>query len=96
MLTFRLFAFGGALHHQRLLTVQNLKICRQILKSTTPPTDANNVLADSYYWHCRFTFPNDKLECYLTEKNNCKTFKELRRWWRKEKPALKLVSAVRQ
>lgn len=54
------------------------------------------VLADSYYWYCRFTFPNDKLECYLTERNNCKTFKELRRWWRKEKPALKLVSAVRQ
>jgi hypothetical protein len=54
------------------------------------------VLADSYYWHCTFTFPNDKLECYLTERNNCKTFKELRRWWRKEKPALKLVSAVRQ
>lgn len=58
--------------------------------------DAKPVLADSYYWHCRFTFPNDKLECYLTERNNCKTFKELRRWWRKEKPALKLVSAVRQ
>ena len=54
------------------------------------------VLADSYYWHCRFTFPNDKLECYLKERNDCKTFKELRRWWRKEKPALKLVSAVRQ
>jgi len=65
-------------------------------KKHETPTDANNVLADSYYWHCRFTFPNDKLECYLTERNNCKTFKELRRWWRKEKPMLKLVSAVRQ
>jgi hypothetical protein len=65
------------------------------LKNETP-NDAKPVLADSYYWHCRFTFPNDKLECYLTERNNCKTFKELRRWWRKEKPMLKLVSAVRQ
>ena len=66
------------------------------LNNHDTPTDANNVLADNYYWHCRFTFPNDKLECYLAERNNCKTFKELRRWWRKEKPMLKLVSAVRQ
>lgn len=36
----------------------------------------------SYYWYCRFTFKDDNLECYLTEHNNCKTFKELRRWWR--------------
>lgn len=64
------------------------------LKNET--ANGTNVLADSYYWHCRFTFPNDKLECHLTERNDCKTFKELRRWWRKEKPALKLVSAVRQ
>lgn len=49
-----------------------------------------------YYWHCRFTFKNDNLECYLTEYNNCKTFKSLRRWWRINKPNLKLVSAVRQ
>ena len=27
-ITFRLFAFGVALHHQRLLTAQNFKICR--------------------------------------------------------------------
>lgn len=58
--------------------------------------DTTRLLADSYYWHCRFTFPNDKLECYLTERNNCKTLKELRRWWRKEKPMLKLISAIRQ
>ncbi len=35
--TVRLFAFGGALHHQRLLTPLNFKICTQIQKSTKPP-----------------------------------------------------------
>jgi len=49
-----------------------------------------------YHWHCKFTFKGDKLECYLTETNNCKTFKELRRLWRDEKPNLKLISAVRK
>jgi len=53
-------------------------------------------VSGSYYWYCRFTYPNDKLECYLTEWNNCKTFKALRRWWRINKPNLKLVSAIRQ
>lgn len=37
VITFRLFAFGGALHHQRLLTAKNFKICTQILKNTKPP-----------------------------------------------------------
>jgi hypothetical protein len=60
---------------------------------------ANSVLGavgGSYYWHCRFTFKDDKLECYSTERNNCKTFKELRRWWRIKKPNLKLLGAVRK
>ncbi len=33
----RLFAFGGALHHQGLFNKLNFKICRQIQKSTIPP-----------------------------------------------------------
>ena len=53
-------------------------------------------VSGSYYWYCRFTFKDDKLECYLTERNNCKTFKELRRCWRIEKPNLKLLGAVRK
>ena len=56
----------------------------------------SNCVQTRYYWHCRFTFPNDKLECYLTENNDCKTFKQLRKWWKKEKPLLNLVSAVRK
>jgi len=50
----------------------------------------------SYNWYCKFTFKGDKLELYLTERNNCKTFKELRRWWRIEKPNLKLLGAVKK
>jgi hypothetical protein len=65
------------------------------LENENPALSKGDV-SGCYYWHCRFTFPNDKLECYLTEWNNCRTFKQLRKWWRKEKPMLKLVSAVRQ
>lgn len=60
------------------------------------PAFLQGAVSGCYYWHCRFTFLNDNLECYLTEWNNCRTFKQLRKWWRKEKPMLKLVSAVRQ
>jgi hypothetical protein len=62
---------------------------------TSPALRVGDV-GGSYYWYCRFTFKNDKLECYLTERNDCKTFKELRRWWRIEKPNLKLLGAVRK
>jgi hypothetical protein len=50
----------------------------------------------SYYWYCRFTFMGDKRHLYLTERNDCETFKQFRKWWRKEKPNLKLISAVRK
>lgn len=49
-----------------------------------------------YYWYCKFTFKNDKCDLYLTERNNCETFKQLRRLWRKEKPNLKLLSAIKK
>jgi len=50
----------------------------------------------SYCWYCIFTFPNDKNEYHVTEKNNCESFEELQRLWKKEKPVAKLVSAIRQ
>jgi len=53
-------------------------------------------VSGGYYWYCRFTFKGDKCDLYLTERNDCETFKQLRRWWRKEKPNLKLLSAVRK
>ena len=43
--TFRLFVFGGALHHHRLLTAQNFKNMHTDSKKHDTPTDANNVLA---------------------------------------------------
>jgi hypothetical protein len=68
---------------------------QKISESENQPSCLGDV-GGSYYWHCRFKFKYDKLECYLTERNNCKTFKELRRWWRIEKPNLKLLGAVRK
>lgn len=47
-----------------------------------------------YKWNCKYTHQNDKLEMYIVVTNNCKTFKELRRWWRENKKDLKLISAV--
>jgi hypothetical protein len=64
-------------------------------KQETVNSDLGDV-SGSYYWHCRFTFKDDNQECYLTEHNNCKTFKQLLRWWRIEKPNLKLLGAVRK
>jgi hypothetical protein len=60
------------------------------------PQLLENAVTSSYNWHCKFTYGDDKMPCYLTSKNNCKTFKELRRLWRIEKPNLKLISAVRK
>lgn len=48
----------------------------------------------TYNWICKFTYPNDNLECHENVLNDCKTFKQLRIWWRKEKPNLKLISAT--
>jgi hypothetical protein len=60
------------------------------------PASCQTAVSGSYYWHCRFTFKGDKCDLYLTERNDCETFKQLRRWWRIEKPNLKLLSAVRK
>lgn len=47
-----------------------------------------------YEWHCKFTQYGDKLDLYLTEHNGCKTFKQLRVWWRLNYPQFKLISAI--
>ena len=47
-----------------------------------------------YKWRCKYTHQNDNLEMYLVVTAPCKTFKELRRWWRENKKDLKLISAV--
>jgi hypothetical protein len=54
------------------------------------------IVNGDYHWHCRFTFKGDNCDLYLTESNNCETFKQLHRLWRKEKPNLKLISAIRK
>jgi hypothetical protein len=66
--------------------------------SNKPQNQQLNIgaVSGSYYWYCRFTFKGDKCDLYLTERNDCETFKQLRRLWRKEKPNLKLLSAVRK
>jgi len=48
-----------------------------------------------YFWHCRFRFHNSEEIHYLTERTTRKQSSSFIRWWKKNKPELILVVAIR-
>jgi hypothetical protein len=47
-----------------------------------------------YNWICNIHYIGDKLVSQVRVSNDCRTLKELRRWWRKEGFTTKLIGAV--
>lgn len=47
-------------------------------------------------WLATYRYKGDKLNMKHFVRNNCQTFKQLRRWWRVNNPKLKLISAIKK